>query len=124
MTTVTKFTPKTCETIGQDIIQALSEVKEKWGIDIVITGGTYTNDTFSTKLKVSLAGVDVEKKIWDRYCHRFGLTPEQYGTTFKYGGDKYTACGIKPKGKKYPVLGSDITGKRYKFPASVLSGLD
>jgi hypothetical protein len=117
---VSKITSAIAGSIDKDIKAALAAVEEKWGVNIAVGGGTYTNDSFTTKLKVSVAGVDMAKKEWDRYAFRFGLKDEQYGTTFQFSGETFTVAGIRPKARKQPIIGTNARGTRYTFPASAL----
>ncbi len=117
---ITKITSAVARDIDADIKAAVASVESKWGVDINVGGGTYNADSFTTKLKVSLSGVDMAKKEWDRYAFRFGLKDEQYGTIFHHGGESFTVAGIRPKARKHPIIGTNARGTRYVFPASVL----
>ncbi len=117
---ITKITSAVARDIDADIKAAVASVETKWGVNIKVGGGSYTSDSFTTKLKVSLSGVDMAKKEWDRYAFRCGLEDEQYGTTFQYSGITYVVAGLRPKAKKHPIIGTSPCGKRYTFPASIL----
>lgn len=119
---IEKFTPSICKQIDNDVVDALKSVEAKWGIKFNVGGGTYSDDTFTTKLKIALAGVDVAKKEWDRYCYRFGLKPEDYGSMFESRGTTFKVVGLKPKSRRYPIIGENDNGMRYKFPATILGG--
>jgi hypothetical protein len=59
-----------------------------------------------------------------RACGSFGLKPEQFGATFKFGRDTYKLAGLKPRSPKRPILGTSVVdGKTYVFPESVIVGL-
>ena len=117
---ISKITAAIARDIDADIRAAVASVEAKWGVNISVGGGTYGDDHFTTKLKTSIAGVDMKKKDWDRYSFRFGLKPEQYGTKFTYAGETFTVVGLRPKARKAPVIGTNAHGKEYIFPASAL----
>ena len=120
MPKISKITPSVAKSIDEDITAAVKSVEKKWGVNISVGGGTYDSDSFTSKVKVSLEGVDTGKKEWDRFCFRFGLKPEQYGQTFSSRGETFTVSGIAPKGKKYPILAKNARGTTYKFSLHVL----
>ena len=66
MPKISKITPSVAKSIDEDITAAVKSVEKKWGVNISIGGGTYDSDSFTSKVKVSLEGVDTRvqrKKI-------------------------------------------------------------
>ena len=69
---------------------------------------------------VLMASLNSAQKEWDLHCWRFGLTPEQFGTTFMFRRKEYTITGIRPNAPRYLIRARNADGKTYRFPREVI----
>lgn len=111
----------------EEVKQALAPIAKRYGGHIKL-GNSYryspTNCTFTVQLiKGSGDSKPLEQVEFEMYCGMFGLTKDDYGRKFAFGGEQYTLCGFKPKAPKYPILARSKAGKLYKFPEDVLKSL-
>jgi len=113
-----RVTPKVLKQVRQDIKDALASVEDKHGIVFDFNNISYGDDHFSLRLKANVGSdvSEIAKKDWNKYAVLFGLTEDDFGATFKYGGETYKIVGIKPRSKKYPLIVENEKGKKYKMP--------
>lgn len=121
MTKITQITNSNIDPIQADIKAALAAVEEKYGITVGFGRISYDNSNYTTKMSVSVGDADQAAKAeFERYCFKFNIKAEAFGTTFRAHGEEFTVCGIKPKAKKMPIIATNAAGKRYKFAADFL----
>ena len=90
----------------KDVEQALTEVANKYGVDIKGGNISYGENDLSLKLMVTRNDIDVQKiEFMENIQYSFtAFTAEDYLKTFKIKGTDYQLIGFKP-GNKYSVLG-------------------
>lgn len=121
MSKITQFTSSNIDPVQRDIEAALKAVEEKHGVTIGFGRITYDNAKYSSKFTVSVGDADQAAKTeFDRYCFRFNVKPEAFGTSFRAHGEEFTICGIKPKARKMPILARNAAGTVYKFAPDFL----
>lgn len=129
---IRQFTPQTIPTIMDECREALEVVAKKHGLSLQRKTCRYRPDEAPVAFRLLVLErteegdeIDPKETEFRRYAAAFGLTPDDFGKTFKVQGDSYQISGIKPRGRRYNVLGkSASTGKVYKFEVSaVLGGL-
>ena len=122
--------------LRKDIDAAFAAIRQKHGVSLSIGNISYSPEKATSRLTMvaigdpnvasdpraaALAKAQAEFK---RYADSFGLKPEQFGATFKFGRDTYKLSGLKPRSPKRPILGTSITdGKTYVFPESAIAPL-
>jgi len=113
--------------------EALGRIATKHGIIVSRKSCTYSQTEIPVAFKfvvpertASGDAINPRETEFRKYAARFGLSPDDYGKTFKTYDGAYRVSGIKPRGKKYTVLGEHVdTGRTYKFPAgAVKAGLE
>jgi len=117
-----KFNNTNLKDIRTDINRALSEVGEKYSIDIKAGRATYTSDTCDFKLKLISIGddgvmFDEKAEDYKLYASNFGLDPDWFGKTFVSNENTFEITGLKTRRNlKYRVLAKNLdNGKPYKF---------
>ena len=86
---------------------ALSELSEKYGIEMKIGNGSFAGLSGHFKLLLSSTGENgetAEQRDFNRYASRYGMDETWLGKTFKANGESYTITGILPKRRKNPIL--------------------
>jgi hypothetical protein len=122
--------------LRKDIDSALLQLRQKHGITLSIGNISYSPDKATARLTMvavgdpnvasdpraaALAKAEVEFK---RSASSFGLKPDQFGATFRFGRDSYKLSGLKPRSPKRPILGTSLAdGKTYVFPESAIRSL-
>jgi len=116
-----------------DFNEALKEVAASHDVSVSFGNCSYSTDGNEATFKVKVLSkqndgnvFNPEKQNFMRYASCYGLSPSDFGKTFKLFDNKtYTICGLKPRASKYPVLGEEVgTKKIFKFSASsVIHGL-
>ena len=111
---------------------ALRELCEKYGITVSYKSGNFQRDGSNAILKFEIAAPDAttgEAKTrasqdFKRLASRYGLSPDDLGTTFKQGRTEYRITGINPRARQYPICGARVRdGKPFRFTvADVLAG--
>ena len=121
MTKLTSFTSSNIDPVQRDIRAALKSVEEKHGITIGFGRITWDQGQYTTKMSVAVGDAEQAAKAeFEKYCFKFNVSKEAFGTTFMANGEQYTICGIKPKAKTMPILAKNPAGKIYKFSADFL----
>jgi len=101
----------------KDVEAALTEVAQKYGVDIKGGNISYGENDLSLKLMVTRNDIDVQKiEFMENIQYSFtAFTAEDYLKTFNIKGTDYQLIGFKP-GNKYSVLGKRVKdGKVYGF---------
>lgn len=118
---IEKFDQATCGTVGDEAMQALAEVAEKYGLTLVRERGSFDRDgssfTFKASFKVMTEGgqpADFAKK-----ARRLGLPEDCWGAEVEMSEGMCRVIGINLRARKYPVLTQKLNGERgYPYPAS------
>src|SRR5210317_201051 len=123
---MTVITPPLLKSIRADVEEALAAVAKKHGVTITTGRGTYTAEWATMKLEI--AAIDSDGTVQTKeavdfvaYAFRYGLSPDDLGKEFSYGGETFEIIGLKTRATKMPILGqSRENGKIYKFPANAV----
>tara|TARA_R100001082_G_scaffold45441_1_gene24249 strand:+ start:34 stop:429 length:396 start_codon:yes stop_codon:yes gene_type:complete len=121
---INKMDRQACGIIGQEALNALKVIAEKYGLTVKQSGGSFNPDEGSFTPKFSFV-CETDNGIpsdFARNAPRYGLKAEDWGKTFTSNlGDTYTLYGIKPRNRKYPILGKCTkNGNLYKFGESIV----
>lgn len=120
--------------LRSDVDVALKTVAAKYGIQISLKNISFMSERATGKLEFIVLGDNADSNTnprdvvmqsdFKRYANSFGLTPEKYGTIFKYGHDSYKLVGLKPRAPKMPILATRVTtGQTFKLPESAIAHL-
>ena len=107
----------------RDALAAHFESFDFEGVNLSLGSARFSDKVVTFKLECAMPNEDgtATSKIGEDfklYCHRYNLTPDDFGKEFSNGVDTFTIEGCKPRSSKYPILGKNVrTGKVYKFPA-------
>ena len=119
MAKITQFDRTNLKALRADIDRAVNDALGKYGLTAELGNISFTATDFNAKIKVSCgSSEDAARREFEKYAPRFGLDPDDFGTSFRQGGTIFTVVGIKPKSHKYPVLAANKRGTVYKFAAS------
>jgi hypothetical protein len=112
-------------TLRDDINEALAAVAKKHGISL--STGNVSFNARNANIKLVAAIIDEsgvaqtpEKTAFRAYAPHYGLSPDDFGKTFRAAGKTYEIVGLKPKSHQYPILGKRADGKIFKFPAETV----
>ena len=116
---ITSINRESLRLINNEIDKAIQAVGDKYGISIKTGNASFSPDTATTKVIISVISEDgtvktPEVKDFDLYKNVFGIKKNLYDT-FTFQGDSYTIVGIKASSRKYPVIGKRADGKEFKF---------
>lgn len=120
MANIKSFDKHNLGTIRKDIEAALKSVGATHGISLRLGNIRFTNDTFSTKLDVTLndtTGSIVTPELAElRKMGKSYLGPAfDENKVYERLGKKVKIVGISPRRSKYPIIYQELsTGKRYK----------
>ena len=122
-TEITKLDSKTVNRIEKQINERLAELSEELGINIIVSGGSFSKVEATLKLKIQVPNPDSpevftkESEDFKNYAHLLGMEPSDLGKTFKkFGGETYTIEGYRTRARKNPILVKQtLTGKMYVF---------
>ncbi len=112
------LTKKEFQQFRQEADEVLSQLAEKYDINIKAGNISYNKSSFNLKIeatKKEVNGKSFEQAEFEKYCLIYDLQPEDYNREFVYAGKKYNITGFKPRSRKYPVLVKCDDGKTYKF---------
>lgn len=111
-----------------DMDEALKAVAQKHGVSIEVGNASFTSQNATFKVQVAVTGkggvADTrEAQDFRIFATSYGLTPDDLGQTFPYGGKEYTIVGLSRKSSKYPIL-CKKNGENVRLPVeSVIGGL-
>ncbi len=108
----------TCKQITADAQAALNAVAEKYGLTVKVSGGTYVDTSFRTKVEFLTA--DAAEQDWRRVAALVGLHPDDFGRSFTVHGDTYRVVGINLRAQRFPVIAEREDGRRFKFAATAV----
>lgn len=107
--------------ISAKIKLALSEISKQEGIEISMSGISFTSTSFSTKI----TGVEKDNPEYDKVnltlSKKYGFTQNIIGMEFTSPSGTFIVDGFKTANRKYPILATRTDGKSYKFhPSQIL----
>jgi hypothetical protein len=107
--------------ISEKIKVALSEISKKEGVDISMSGISFTSTSFSVKI----TGVEKDNPEYDKVnlmlSKRYGFSQNIIGMEFTSPSGTFIVDGFKTGNRKYPILATRTDGKSYKFhPSQIL----
>jgi hypothetical protein len=133
---IKSFDKQNLKSLRMDMESALLQVASKHGIVIQVGNASFYPEKgkfqvhIMTKGNTPGVGDDASAREvgmaadFKRYAKQFGLKPEQYGVTFKFGRETYKLVGLKPRAPKMPVLATNVSnGTTYKLPESAIHSL-
>lgn len=99
-----EFTQEWFDEFLKMVNNALNELGDEIGFDIQ-TGDIRYEPGIKFDLKVKFVkraseDFDPKRENWVRYCSRYDLTPEMYGTEFTLHGEGYRIIDLKTEGRK------------------------
>ncbi len=120
-----RFSPIQLRKVIAEMDAAVKAIGETYGITANVKKNfTYSPSHFTTTIEgyVATEGVEsVEQEQFNRYAHRYGLTKEDFGKTFRFENDTYTLNGIRPRASKYIFIGvREGDGKRVCFTKTII----
>jgi len=125
MTKITKWTPKVCSQISNEIVASLKEIEEKYGEKIQSKGGRYGSTSYTLKLEVATLSSDgtaltQEANDFKAMASTYGLKPEYLDQEVMINGETVRIIGLKSRSHKYPILGEQRDGRTYKYPVDTI----
>ena len=122
------FTKKQFEEFKHDTEQAMKALAEKYGVNIKPGKIKYAENNFTLELEIAkqeVNGQSFEQAEFGKYCHLFGLKPEDYLREFSYIGKTYMLTGFSLRATKMPIVAKCADGREYRlsrdFVTSMLS---
>lgn len=114
--------------MDKDVIAALKEVGEKYGVNFSIGGGSFDSLEVTFKLKAIVKetsnGVSGDEARFKKDAIFYGINPDTYGQVFKSGGKTFKVTSLAARNTKYGILCKcKEDGKTYKFEAIVVTRL-
>jgi hypothetical protein len=133
---ISSFDSNNLKQLRTEIDAALKTVQQKYGVRLSIGTISYDGVKATSRLTMIAVGdpttaadpkatmLAKAQSDFNKYASSFGLKPEQYGATFKYGRDTYKLAGLKPGSPKYSILATNVSnGTTYKLPESSIASL-
>lgn len=114
--------------MNDDMEQALKAVAEKHGVSIEVGSARFTSQNATFKVQIAVIGkggvADTrEAQDFRIFATSYGLSPDDLGQIFPYGGKELTIVGLSRKSAKYPIL-CKRDGQDVRLPVeSVVGGL-
>ena len=123
MTEITKLDRPTVNMIEEQVNERLAELSEELGVNLNVSGGTFSNVEATLKLKIQVQNPDTgsfyskEGEDFKRNAHLIGMKPDDLGKTFKkYGQEEFTIEGFRIRARKAPILAKKTSnGKMFAF---------
>lgn len=111
----------TVRQMNTEAIAALTPIAAKYGCSVMHKSSRYDDQSNTLTVRFFTGSTeDDARRDFDLYASSFGLSPEDFGKQFTYGGKTFTVCGIKPKADRFPIIATNATGSRFKFPVEAL----
>lgn len=106
--------------LSPEIVGALKEVGERFGVEFSVNGGSLGADNMMFKLFAKSADKEVlekqQREEFALYARRAGLEPDDYGLVFKSAGTPFKIIGVKPSRPRYPIQALNLhTNRLHKF---------
>lgn len=115
------------ERTRKELNKLLGDYGRANGILFQIGTITYSSNQFKCQLTATSGETkeDADKVEWNKNCHRFGFTPEEFGKTVKFNGSNYRLVGIKPRSHRYPIIVEHtVTKRRFKLTEYTVKNLE
>jgi hypothetical protein len=117
------FTRTELNSFRTDFASAVAKLEKQYKVEIGIGNISYTDQSFTSKLKVTKTVTSTGKKTsmaqveFNNLCVRFGFTPKDFKKKFSYNGSEFELTGFKPRSPKFPIIATKISdGGSYKLP--------
>ena len=136
---IKKFDKQNLKELRTDLDAAMATIAKKHGLHIQLKNINYYAPDFiraRTTLEFTVVGdaslandpraaaLVKSQADFKFFASSFGLKPEQYGATFKFGRETYKLVGLNGNAPKNPIHGALITtGKVYRMPESAIASL-
>ena len=125
MAKLLKFDRKACGEVREHLEGWLESCGDDLGFVVKLGSAKFSGSELTFKLRCIIGDAEEEKDFaqleFDANAAMYGMTPNDFGRKFIFGGKYYTVCGISKTAYKYPILGRSARGKVYKFPAKVIT---
>lgn len=116
------ITREKCQTIRREMESALARIASEHGLAVTIGNCRFTPDTMKFT-QVTFVGPSVEggeldtleARTFKRNAHVYGLSSDDLGRRFVFGGERYTLVGCKPRAHTYPLLCRRDDGRLLKM---------
>lgn len=107
--------------ISEKIKLALSEISKTEGIEISMSGISFTSTSFNVKI----TGVEKDNPEYEKVnlnlSKKYGFAQNIIGMEFTSPSGTFIIDGFKTGNRKYPILATRTDGKTYKFhPSQIL----
>ena len=125
MNKLTQFTRTNLGTLEKEINVELAKIGKKFGLEISIGGGRFSDTNFKTKLTADIIpseeGTSVAQHNFENECWKVGLKKSDFGKTFTTHQGTFKIIGLKTRSWKFPVIAENVkNGKSFKFPEAVV----
>ena len=125
------FTRTELNSFRTDFASAVAKLEKQYKVEIGIGNISYTDQSFTSKLKVTKTVTSTGKRIsgaeveFGNFCKRFGLEPKDFKKKFSYNGSQFELTGFKPRSPKFPIIATKISdGGSYKLPRRAIQTRD
>ena len=118
--TIKKIDRSICKNLRVEIEQGLEYLKPTYGLNIKAGNASYTDNSVTFKLELTVVGFDKDKDTFKQLCTFYNLTPDDYGREFRSQGKAFRLIGINSRSPKFCFLGERSDGKRFKFTDKIL----
>lgn len=122
-----KFDRKNIKDLRIQIQDLLDNAFDGSEVDIKVENISFSPSEATIKLSAFAEGAEEAAKAeWDMYCHRFDMSPSDFGREFTSRGTRYKIVGLKTGRPKFPIMAERMSDNAsYKMPASmVVRGLN
>lgn len=107
---IKKVDPSSLKELRPQIESALKDLSERTGLKFVVGKGVYEGSGMKGSLNVEIElaqtadGKSVAQAEFEQSAFLFGLTPEDFGVEFGYGGKRYKVAGLNLNAKKNALI--------------------
>ena len=124
------FTRTELNSFRTDFASAVAKLEKQYKVEIGIGNISYTDQSFTSKLKVTKTVTSDGKKTssqeveFNNLCFRFGLKKGDFKKRFSFNGSEFELTGFKPRSPKFPIVATKIgTDQSYKLPRRAIATL-
>jgi hypothetical protein len=112
---IKEFDKATVETFSKELVAFLEPFARERGLTVKSTGGKFDAGTFTKRLLFTVK--DPGRVNFEKYAHRFKLSPEDFGRVVKIDDEEYRLVGITT-GSKYAIDAERVSdGKAMAYTA-------
>lgn len=124
MNPITQFDRPVLRKIEADVLKAVEQVAEKYGVSLSPAGGNFSTSEFTVKVKFTVKSSDGSPtgKFADTFRDwhsSLRLEADDLGREFTAKGRTYRIVGANI-GRKFPVLATRDDGKDFWFPVNAV----